>query len=592
METGFLVWDDHVLRSGFPLKYRDNYLRSDSRTVFMQGSDDYIHTFINRFENPTTWYRDISKYRDHFLTVYENLMGSRGLDDISPIARWRQIDAMVQICQDLKTVFFPGLLIFGDTAVSNRDLRHQQQFCKAFAARYGQSSGLIYYLNGDLRLRNPNLPDLRKIFNDYLKAKYGSERRLAEAWHVSPPREPPGSIPPLGGAEQWDDVRTYDNFRFRVDVVRRWLDSMAQSIREVDATHPITAEFYQAPVDGIDVVTAVGTLTLGNIGYFDVPGEDVYRFPQTFRFIDMRARGKSINNGEFGVKTHPAWKDAGGDLTTPSETEENQLYLAIPHYAVGLGDSKVQNWCWKYPADLPFEWGINYSCDLVSRDALLFYRNTGLFFRQFDLRYQSPELFFLIADSHRMGGQGKKVREAQLNGIHFLLDLHCNFSTMDEFHLANLPASCKVLIYLLPFCPDDAAFDRVHAFVQSGGSLYVSGDISYDPQRNRTRSQRLSKLCGVDFEAENYPNIVFAAHPQRIGTSGGLAPLRSYEGFPCIRVRPRTAEVLARTTDGSPVIVTNQVSRGRVLYSTDVLELHALGRTTDLGRMVYASFLE
>lgn len=191
-----------------------------------------------------------------------------------------------------------------------------------------------------------------------------------------------------------------------------------------------------------------------------------------------------------------------------------------------------------------------------------------------------------------MGGQGKKVREAQLNGIHFLLDLHCNFSTMDEFHLANLPASCKVLIYPLPFCPDDAAFDRVHAFVQSGGSLYVSGDISYDPQRNRTRSQGLSKLCGVGFEAENYPNIVFAAHPQRIGTSGGLAPLRSYEGFPCIRVRPRTAEVLARTTDGSPVIVTNQVSRGRVLYSTDVLELHALGRTTDLGRMVYASFLE
>jgi len=592
VETGFLVWDETVLRNGFPLKYRDNYLRFNDRTIFMQGSDDYVHTFINRHENPKTWYEDISKYRDHFLTVYENLMGARGFDDVSPEARWRQIDAMIQICQECKLVFFPGLLIFGDTAVENSELRHQQAFCKEFAKRYGLSSALIYYLNGDLRLRDPNLPDLRAIFNDYLRRKYGSQERLAEAWHVSPPKEPMGSIAPLGGSERWEDVRTFDNFLFRVNVVRRWLDSMAQAIREIDPAHPITAEFYAEPWEGIDVVTAIGSLTLGNIGYFDVPGEDVYRFPATFRFMDMRARGKSINDGEFGVKTHPAWKDAGGYLVTRSEMEENQLYLAIPHYAVGLGGSKVQNWCWKYPADLPFEWGINYPCDTVSRDALLYYRNTGLFFRQFDLKYEGPEVLFLTADNHRMGGQGEAIRRAQLTAIRYLLDLHCDFASIDEFHLEELPSTCKVLIYPLPFCPDDAVIERLLTFVEGGGTLYVSGDISYDPNRKRTKTDRLGKLLGVKFLKENYPNIQFEGNKARIRISQPFFNFKDYEGYPCIQVKPLTAEIIAQTSDGQPVILTGKVGSGRVFYSTDVLELHAPARTTELGRMVYGSFLE
>ena len=59
-----------------------------------------------------------------------------------------------------------------------------------------------------------------------------------------------------------------------------------------------------------------------------------------------------------------------------------------------------------------------------------------------------------------------------------------------------------------------------------------------------------------------------------------------------IRVRPTTAEVIAEASDGTPVILTNHVGSGRVFYSTDVLELHAPARTTEYGRMVYASFLE
>jgi len=592
VESGFVVWNEKVLSGGFLLHYGDNYLRYKDRAIFLQGSDDYIHNFIARYENPKTWFANVSKYRDNCLGVYENLMGSRGLDDVPPEEWWRQIDAMMQICQECKTIFFPGLLIFGDTAVGNRDLKHQQEFCRKFAERYKPASGLIYYLDGDLALRQPNLPDLRKIFNDYLLERYGNAKRLAEAWSISPAKEPLGAIPPLGGTERWEDARTFDNFIFRVNVVRRWLDAMAAAVRESDSKHPVSAEFYQRPWDGVDVVTGVGSLDIGSIGYFDRPGEDVYGYPQTFRFIDMRARGKSINDGEFGVRTHPAWEDAGGYDTTRSAAEEQQLFLTLPHYAVGLGLSKMHNWCWAYPQDLVTGWGINYMWDLVGRDSLSVYRNTGLFFRQFDLKYESPQVFFLIADNHRMGGEGEEVREAQLNGIRILLDLHCNFAAIDESHLQDIPASCKVLVYPLPFCPDDATFERVLAFVQAGGILYVSGDVSYDSERKRTRLERLTNLLGVEFVAENYPNIKFPSHEADIRVRGGFSGLQDYRGFPCIRVRPVSAEVVAATPTGEAVITTNNVGKGRVFYSTDVLELHAPARTTDFGRRVYLGFLQ
>ena len=592
VETGFLVWDEKVVTGGFPLKYSGNYFRWKDRAVFLQGTDDYIHTFVNLHENPKTWYADLRKVKDHGLLVYEQAMGCRGVDDVPTEAWWRECDAMVQMCSELELVIFPGMLIFADTSISNVDFEHQKEFCRAFAKRYALAPGLIYYLNGDLQVRHPEIPDVQALFTEYLKRKYGTDQRLTEAWHVSPPEAKIGALKAVGGTDRWDDVRTYDNYRFRTDIVRRWLDTLSGEIRKIDPEHLVNAEFYTRPAEGMDVITAIGSLAPGNIGYYDLAGDDVYMFPQCLRYVDMRARGKSINVGEFGNKTHPAWLTHTRLQRARTEEEENQLFLSAPHYTLGTGGSRIQNWCWKYPADFPFEWGTNYPCDTVSRDALLYYRNTGLFFRQFDLKYQSPEMFFLIADHHRMGAQGDIVRLAQLNGIRYLLNLHCEFATIDEFYLEDLPSSCRVLVYPVPFCPDDATFDRVYKFVEDGGTLYVSGDISYDTDRRRSRTGRLEKLLGVQFQSEVYPNIAFEGHGSGIRPSGKLSGLAAYEGYPCIRVKPTSAEVQARDSGGEPVIFTNKVGRGRVFYSTDILEFHAPARTTACGPMVYGSFLE
>ncbi|HZY61843.1 MAG TPA: hypothetical protein VFE38_04890, partial [Edaphobacter sp.] len=332
VESGFNVWKQETLGKGLPFEFKDNYFQVKGKSLFLQGTDDYLHTFIDECENPLTWFEDAQGCHDSCIDVYENLMGLRGPQQRPTEAWWRWIDAMLLNVQRVGGAFFPGMLIFSNTAVSNKDLADQKAYVRAFAARYKDAPGIMYYLNGDLELHDPNLPDLQKLYNDYLRKKYGSDASLRAAWKISPPEAPIGKLTIKRGGQDWRDVRTLDDFRFRTQVVRRWLNELHDSIREVDQKHPVTAEFYQSPVSGIDLLMALDKLELANFGYFNTKDEDFYRFPQVCKFLDQSMRGKGINVGEFGVKTHPAWNDTGYYIEARTEGYEQAYFLAIAHY--------------------------------------------------------------------------------------------------------------------------------------------------------------------------------------------------------------------------------------------------------------------
>ncbi len=268
-----------------------------------------------------------------------------------------------------------------------------------------------------------------------------------------------------------------------------------------------------------------------------------------------RFEGKSFSVGEFGAKAHPTWP-LGGSFTTIEGGID--WFLRVGHYALGMGASHIANWDWKDMSDCIFPWGINHPCDGVPKDILLAYRSQSMFFRDIQPKYEEPELYFLVPDSHRLGGQAKRLTEAIMNGIDLLLGCHVDFNVINEYSLHKLPESAKAIIYPVPFCPSDATYHLVRDFVREGGILYLSGDISYDEYRNRTRLDRLEELCGVRYLEEKYPNI-----------SG------SHEPGPCIRVEPTTAEIVSRSDDGTPVIVTNSFGKGRVYYCADPIEFHA-----------------
>jgi len=586
-ESAFLVRNEKAMAKGPALNFRDNYLRLGARPMFLFGTDDWSYTFSTRRETPLQWLRDMRARRDLGVQIYENLQF--GIP--APATReelLRKVDGIVQLAQEYQQVYFAGLLVGANVAASDIDLAQHTAWCRDFAQRYAHVPGLIYYLNGDLRceLSAAVTPQL----NQFLQQRYGNDGRLRAAWGDRAPAQPLGRIPAEDfndAGHSWDDTQVSDLNRFRATLIRRWSGALIRGIREYDAKHPTSSEFYQLPHQGVDIPTGMDGLDLCNFGYFDKPGADLARFPAICKYNDQRARGKSVGPGEYGVKTHPAWGDGQDYGYHISRTPEQaaSLFLAIAHYSLGLGASRIHNWCWKDSAHRVFPWGMVYPCDEVPKDIAYVHRNQSLLFRHFAPIYREPNAYVLTADNHRMSGGKWQVIEGLLKSVDIALATHVdNLGTLNEDGLA-IPPSAKAIFYPLPFCPTDETFSKVRDWVRQGGVLYLSGDISYDEFHRRTRTQRLEELCGVRFLAENYPNISVSA--------------TNSADQPCIKVElavptagtPDAARVLRRAGDGSPLLIEHRLGRGTVMFSTDPIELHSMPARREGDLTLYRSVL-
>ena len=586
IQSGFVVFNERTMASGPKLDFRDNYLHLGKRPVFLFGTDDWAYVFNTKRETPLQWLRDMRLRRDLGVQIYENLQfgalppfttereGGRTEQTL------RKLDGVIQLAQKYQQVYFAGLLVGYNTAPNDAELNRQSEFCRDFAQRYASVPGLIHYLNGDLRCQLSDA--VTPQWNEFLRERYGTTERIRADWGEHAPSQPLGQI----SAEDfndwgraWDDLKAYDQNRFRAWLIRRWHSNLVASIREFDQTHPASSEFYQLPHQGVDVPAGIDGVDLANFGYFDKPGADLARFPAICKYNDQRARGKSVGPGEYGVKTHPAWgdgKDYGYHITRTRE-QAIELFLGIAHYSLGLGASRIHNWCWKDSAHHVFPWGMMYPCDGVPKDTAYVHRNQSLLFRHLAPVYREPSVFVLTPDSHRFGGGKWQVIEGILKSIDLLLAVHVeNLGTLNEDYL-EIPPSAKVIFYPLPFCPLDSAYSKLSNWVKKGGVLYLSGDISYDELRQRTRTNRLEELCGVKFVTENYPNISLTA--------------TNAADQPCIRVRPGAGKVLETAADGSLLLVENRVGKGCVLFTTDPVELHSVAARRDKDLALYRRVL-
>jgi hypothetical protein len=587
--SGFLVWHEKVVASGPQLAYRDNYLRFGKRPLFLFGTDDWSYVLNTSRETPLQWLRDMRQRRDLGVLIYENLQVGQYFEHlpvnqaVAPAQQERlsrKVDGVVQLAQRYGQVYFPCLLCGYNVAVSDADLARHREFCRAYAQRYARVPGLIYYLNGDLRCRLSDA--VTPQWNEFLRERHGSTTRLRAAWSRRAPAQELGAIPAEDfhdWGREWDDLKVYDQNLFRAWLIRRWCSALIGGIREHDRIHPTTAEFYQLPHEGVDIPAGIGELDLSNFGYFDRPGADLTRFPAISKFNDQRARGKSFGPGEYGVKTHPAWGDGKDYLYHITRTREQavELFLGIAHYSLGLGASRIHNWCWKDDAHRVFPWGMVWPCDGVPKDIAYVHRNQSLLFRHFAPVYREPSVYVVTADMHRMGGGKWQVIEGILEGFNLALATHIeNLGTLNDSAL-EIPRGAKVLFYPLPFCVPDAAYARLLKWVRNGGVLYLSGDCSYDELRRRTQTRRLEELCGVRFIAENYPNIAVAT--------------TNAADQPCIRVELAGAEVRQRAADGAPIVTQHRLGRGRVIFTPDPVELHSVPARREKDLALYRSVL-
>ncbi len=592
IRSGFVVERPEAVKSGTPLRFAGNYFRLNTRPVFLFGSDDYSVTYRASCENPLTWAEMLTASRDIGISLYENLQYVRPGHKMSD-EDWREFAAMNQLVQERRMVFMPGMLIGHNVVVADAQLAEENALCREYARRMGASPGLLWYINGDYFLdpgRNPQAA--KELWNRWLEKECGTTETLRSLWGASAVQGPLGELdfpPPNSG--RWDDAAAVDRFRFLTGLLTRWNRAHVAAVREHDTEHPITSEYYCFPFGAIDLVQTIDGQDVSNIGYFDRPGLDIERLPLRIRWNDLRARGKGVSLGEYGVKTHPAWTEANGATDyhiARTEEEQRRLFLAVAHYGLGLGACKVQNWCVRDDSTRVFPWGLFYPNQLVPKDMAYVHRNLSLVWRHFRPVYRPPALMVCLANQLRLGNDDGLGMAIGYRTFADLLAMHYDFGTIDDDHLDQLPRATKVLVYPSPLAVRDESCAKLTAWVRGGGTFLVTGDFSLDAHRRRTRTGRLKELAGGEFVAPAYPL------PKRMVGRDTRAKfildgLGSETVRPCLRLKPAGCAVLGTTAEGEPVLVRNSLGRGSVYFFTDPIEIADTPESAALRRRLYAA---
>ncbi len=575
LTTGFVVESAETVGSAAELRFAGNYFTRNGRAMFLFGSDETAYVYLTPHENPLTWSRDLLAARDIGMDIYENLQYSNPGHEMLE-ADWRNFRAMGQLIQKHNMVFMPGMLIVHNVAAGDAALAEQARQCQGYAENLAKMPGLLYYINGDYG-NNPNEQpeETKKLWNHWLQERYGTTENLRAAWGADAAIAELGKLAyPPPSSDRWDDVPALDKSRFLLWLTERWNKAHVAAVRTHDTGHPITSEYYAYPFSGIDMISTIDGQDVANVGAFSPPPD----LQLHLRWNDMRMRGKGLGMGEYGIQVHPAWTGEGGPgrddpLMPRTEERQKQLFFNVAHLALGLGGSRIQNWCLRdAQARSVFPWGIFYPENMVPKDVAYAHRNLSIIWRHFTPKYVSPRLAVCIPNQMRLGNQSDLGLKSVYRTIGDLLALHYDFNVIDDDHLDAIDSTTKALIYGAPLAMHDEAMDRLVAWVEGGGTLWITGDFSRDANRQRSQAARLRKLAGVEWLAEHHAAFDRQSADEAAVsfTLPGVDPARLK---PCIRVRPTGAEVLGKTAEGEPVLVRNRLGLGAVYFLTDPVEL-------------------
>ncbi len=567
------------------LRFERNSFTLGGRPMFIFGTDDYGVSYDSPYRGAATWRHEMQAMRDIGLDLYENLQYTHPNHAMAD-QDWRRFDAVAQLTQRFGLIFMPGILIGHNVVCDDAELQRQSALCRAYAERLGRTPALLWYINGDYQLTPHEAPAVTKaLWERWLHQRYPTAELLRAAWPGA--ENAPWPVPDTG---RWDDRAQIDRAQFCGDLMRRWNAAHVAAIRQGDPQHPITSEYYQMPFYGIDLRLTIEGQNVSNIGYFDLPQKDLDLLPLRLAWNDLRQRGKGIALGEYGVKTHPAWATSNGATgyhIQRTEEEQQQLHLGVAAYTLGMGGAKVQNWCLKDAEQSVFPWGFLYPQQLLAKDAALTHRNASLLWRHLAPADEPAPLAVCLPGRMRVGAREHLGLNAGYRAFDALLGLHADFRVIDDHEAGDLGPGLRAVVLPAAYALDDAAFQRLTAWVRAGGHLLVSGDPSYDELRRPAATDRLAALCGVRRVAALGPPA--ERGPQAVSVDLG-APVGTTTLRPCVRVAAAGAEVLAGSDDG-PVLTRYKLGQGQVTYLTDPLELSPESESGEPTRAVYARFL-
>lgn len=497
MTTAFSVWDDAVVRAGPSVSQRDNVFGFRGIPTFLSGANQTGMMWYSANENPQVWERDFEMMGDYGLNLLrilhfspfakEGAAAKSARDPLDlrqqPLVTQRQTDAMVQLAQQHNVALFLTLHDWMPVELSDEGLAAQRQWAAFWAGRYRDVPGIFYDIQNEPSVGLPDNAGTRSLLEAWLSRRYGSLAKAREAWGC-----PAGQPLPLGLDRNapWESLQARDLDRFRAELFTRWTAANLAGVRAGDPTAMATVGHLQTQTAADKLVGSAG-LDFTNTHFYG--GVSDYR--AILKLIDRRFEGKAFSLGEFGAReAHDA--RTHGQTGDPADASV-PYFLAVGHYALGLGAAFVACWDWKDFRDCVFPWGVTHA-DLVAKPVLEAYRNQAMLFRTARPRYQSPAVYLLVPDSHRFGAHSDALHGALARAANWLLSCNASFGVLNEEALERLPASCRALVWPLPYCPTDDSFARVRRFVEAGGALLLTGDVRFGEDRRPDRLGRLQEL--------------------------------------------------------------------------------------------------
>jgi len=502
VESAFCLRDEAVIASGPRVGWNDNYLTIDGKPAILVGTNQTGMMFFSTNENPAVWERDFRLMAQHNIRIlrilhfspfaregYKGVGHHSALDLLPPPPQrlQRQMDAIVQLAQKHGIVILLSLHDWLGVVLGDEELQAQREWNRFWAERYRNVPGILYDIQNEPSVEIPDTPLVRRLWNDWLKARYGSDEALREAWRAQPPEAPLPHVPLGSRTDRWDDVRTADLKRFETELLNRWVQANVEGVKAGDPD-ALVCVGYLPSMPPADKILGTRYTDFSNMHYYG----SLRHFPLEFKLIDRRAYGKGLSLGEFGAQeAHDA--RIAGQTGLPVEASVTRFQQVL-HYAVGLGATFVCNWDWKDFDEMVFPWGLIHHGTPVAKPWLHTLAQEAELLKRVQPVNEPPQVYLLVPDSHRIGAQFERIHQALQNAVRALLNCGVNFGVLNEEDLTQIPSAAKAVFWVLPYCPADETFHTVLQWVKQGGTLYFSGHIGFDRTRQPTRGERFQWL--------------------------------------------------------------------------------------------------
>ncbi len=592
LDSAFCAWRDTTIAAGPEIALEDNYLRINDRPTLLTGTNQTGRVWLSEYENPLIWEREFAGMRDHGLTTWRVLHFSPVMDNRDPLALTkpipkkvlRQTDALVMLAQKYGRVVFLTMHDWMPVELTEQQLAAQATWNAFWADRYKDVPGILYDIQNEPAMRITDAPHIVASWRQYLTRQHGSVAAAAKRWGLEP--NDLSATQPTAAGKSWTDLKAVDVERFRVHLLNRWVKGNADPIRRADPGSLVVVGYLQR-MRPADKVLGARHVDIANMHSYLPPRA----FPADFKIIDRRAVGKTLSLGEYGHREAHDARTHGQTGDRP--VESLRRFMIYNHYVFGLGGSWTASWCWRDMPDCVFPWGMTW-VDQLPKPVLQAYRNITLTSRFIEPRYVAPRVWLILPDAHRLGPMWSEIHAAIERTIDALLGLRVEFGVLRERDMVEgvlakqtelgSPAvrNEPILIWPIPYCPDDATFVAVRRAVEEGAVLYASGDLVFDEQRRPTKLERLAAL-GLHFAEHPLPpmsrhmgallrlsvgrgRVLFMSAPVQFHDSDRLVDhldgVLDLAGAPRIPVEPQHPDLHAMVTHGRGMTVHHAVNHG------------------------------